>query len=191
MSRTSLKTCLMLGALIATTPSVAEAHKPHCATIRSGTITTEDGEPIGLGFDEWGYNYQAHLFVGGYCDAQRDAAWCQPYADVKLVMAWNDAWLSNKDCDGDGLLDQHRGFDSYRGSGAWIVNASTASYEQDGRTCYWSNYLKIVAAPLDAELVDGVWYTARGRRLGEQIWDEFAIVKELLIDPCGGVTTEG
>ena len=66
-----------------------------CTTIKDGTLLTSGGEVIETGFDGWGYNYQAHLFNGGYCDSYRDAAWCQPYKDVALKMKWNDAWLSN------------------------------------------------------------------------------------------------
>ena len=40
--------------------------------------------------------YQAHLFNGMYCDAYRDAEWCQPYKDVNLMMKWNDARLSDQ-----------------------------------------------------------------------------------------------
>ena len=42
-------------------------------------------------------------------------------------------WLSNKDCDGDGLLDRHYGYDSYIGSGAWITNHQSGEYvDADG-----------------------------------------------------------
>jgi len=58
---------------------------------------TSDREPITLGFDEWGYNYQARLFIGGYCDAQRGAGGCEESADVDLTMSWNDAWLESSE----------------------------------------------------------------------------------------------
>ena len=67
--------------------------------------TLPDGKLIVLGYDEWGYNYQAHIFNGYYCDAYHDADWCREWKDDKLTMKWNDAWLSNKD--GDGLLDRN------------------------------------------------------------------------------------
>jgi hypothetical protein len=44
------------------------------------------------------------------------------------MMKWNDAWLANVDCDGDGLLDRHYGFGSYIGSGAWLTNHMWGSY---------------------------------------------------------------
>jgi len=110
--------------------SVADDKAPaiKCTTIQDGTLLTSDGVPIVVGYDDWGYNYQAHLFNGFYCDSYRDAAWCQPYVDVKLAMKWNDAWLSNKDCDGDLLLDRHYGYPSYIGSGAWLTNHQSGTY---------------------------------------------------------------
>jgi hypothetical protein len=156
-----------------------------CTTIQQGTLLTTNGQIITPGFDEWGYNYQARLFSGGYCDAYRDAAWCQPYKDVELTMKWNDAWLSNKDCDSDGLLDRHYGLDSYIGSGAWLTNHQWGSYVGDnGNECIWNYFVKIVAAPDDAVLTDGVWYTADGTEMGEVIWNDFATLQSVYNDPC-------
>lgn len=105
--------------------------KDKCTTIQSGELLASDGTVITTGYDQWGYNYQAHLFNGGYCDAYRDAAWCQDYKDVQLSMKWNDAWLSNKDCDNDGKLDRHLGLPSYIGSGAWVTNHQSGTYENE------------------------------------------------------------
>jgi hypothetical protein len=155
------------------------ALKPNaCTTIQDGTLLTSDGVVITTGYDQWGYNYLAHMFNGMYCNAYRDAAWCQPYKDDSLIMKWNDAWLSNKDCDGDGLLDRYYGFDGYVGSGAWLTNHMSGSYvDEDG---------EIVAAPADATLAGGVWYSAGGTEMGPAIWGEFAIIQEVYDDPCGG-----
>ena len=158
-----------------------------CTTIQDGTLLTSDGEVITTGYDEWGYNYQAHLFNGGYCDAYHDAAWCQAWKEDHLSMKWNDAWLSNKDCDRDELLDRHYGFDSYIGSGAWLTNHQSGTYELDGKTCKWNYYVKIVAAPSDAYSEEGTWYTADGTEIGPAIWGEFAIVQQVENDPCAGI----
>ena len=155
-----------------------------CTTIQSGELLTSDGRVITPGYDMWGYNYQARIFNGGYCDAYRDAAWCQPYKDVELQMKWNDAWLSNKDCNGDGLLDRHNGFGSYIGSGAWLTNHQSGEYELGGQTCKWNYFVKIVAVPEDATLVDGVWYAADGIVIGPEIWGEFATIQEVSNDQC-------
>ena len=162
-------------------------HLNACTTIQDGALFSSAGDLLTTGFDAWGYNYQAHLFKGGYCDAYQDAAWCQEYKDVDLTMKWNDAWLSNQDCDGDGKLDRHDGFASYIGSGAWETNHQKGSYEdENGNTCNWEAFTKIVAASAGATLSDGVWYNADGTEIGTAIWGEFAIIEDVTNDPCGG-----
>ncbi len=161
--------------------------KGDCTTIQDGTLLTSAGVVITTGYDVWGYNYQAHMFNGFYCDSYRDAAWCQDYKYVKLIMKWNDAWLSNQDCDGDGLLDRHYGYTSYIGSGAWLTNHQSGEYEDvDGNICKWTYFSKIVAAPADATLSYGIWYTAGGTEIGPAIWGEFAIIQEVYNSPCEG-----
>jgi hypothetical protein len=174
--------CLCLTGL-----SVAPADA-ECTTIPDGTLLTSTGDVIELGYDEWGYNYQAHMFNGWYCDAYRDASWCQPWKDDRLMMKWNDAWLSNKDCDGDGLLDRHYGYESYIGSGAWLTNHQWGYEEVDGKKCKWNYFVKIVAAPSDAVSEGGVWYTATGEEIGPVIWGAFAVIQEVYNDPCSGET---
>jgi hypothetical protein len=181
--------CLNNSLVPPTSEEEALSKKPSsgCTTIQSGDLLTSDGEVITTGYDKWGYNYQAHIFKGGYCDAYHDAAWCQPYKDVRLIMKWNDAWLSNKDCDGDGLLDRHYGYDSYIGSGAWLTNHMWGEYQgEDGKIYKWNYFCKIVAVPEDAELVDGVWYTADGEEIGPVIWKQFAVVEEVSNDQGTG-----
>jgi len=157
-----------------------------CARIQDGTLLTSDGSPIVPGFDSWGYNYQAHLFNGLFCDIYHDAAWCQPYRDIDVVMKWNEAWISNMDCDADGLLDRHYGYASYSGSDAWESVHQSGSYELDGQPCNWDDSTKIVAAPADASEQNGVWHAADGTEIGPVIWGEFAIIQEVTNDPCGG-----
>ncbi len=161
--------------------------KNGCTTIQGGTLLTSDGRVIVTGYDNWGYNYQAHMFNGMYCDSYRDADWCQPYKDVELIMKWNDAWLSNKDCDGDGLLDRHNGFDSYIGSSAWLTNLQRGEYEESGETCKWEYFVKIVAVPEDAVAVDDVWYAADETEIGPVIWGQFAIIQQVENDLCAGL----
>jgi hypothetical protein len=176
--------CLIL--LVAAWPAAAK--KNDCATIQGGELLASDGSEIAVGYDMWGYNYQARKFKGYYCDSYRDAAWCQEYAEVKLKMKWNDAWLSNKDCDGDGELDRHNGFESYLGSGAWLTNHQSGSYtDDDGELCSWNYFVKIVAAPADGNLLNGVWFDGAGDVVGPVIWNEFAIVQQVENDPCAGL----
>ena len=176
---------LMLSVLVF---GVQAAPKNSCTTIQSGELEASDGSVIETGFDKWGYNYQGHMFSGGFCDSYRDAAWCQPYKDVELLMKWNDAWLSNKDCDNDGLLDRYFGHDSYIGSGAWITNHQSGEYEDvDGKVCKWNYFVKIVAAPADAYADGGVWYQADGTEIGPVIWGSFAIIQQVENDVCAGL----
>jgi hypothetical protein len=176
--------------------------KVSCTTIQDQVLTYSAGhflagQPIPLGFDMYGYNYQAHMFKGSYANAYLggygyppyngdDATylaenptvvntWVWPYRNDHLLMKWNDAWLSNKDCDGDGKLDRHYGFDSYIGSGAWETNEESGT-DANGK---WTYFAKIVAAPADATIDNGVWYTANGKEIGAVLWNEFAVVQEV------------
>ncbi|MBW2975997.1 hypothetical protein KY347_00970 [Candidatus Woesearchaeota archaeon] len=176
------------------TGAAAKGKYADCTMIPSGELYASDGSLIMPGYNEWGYNYQAHLFNGMYCDYHPvyrpggpSYEWCQEnYGDVKLLMYWNDAWLSNKDCDGDGLLDRHYGYDSYIGSGAWETNHMWGTYEIGGETCKWDYFVKIVAAPADAYKESGYWYESDGTLIGEDIWGEFAIIQQVENDPCAG-----
>lgn len=191
-------------AMVATFSGVALAANPNdCTTIKDGVLTYSDGhylypQPLQVGYDIFGYNYQAHLFNGYYAnvylggagfppyDGDTDAYladnpdaenhWAWQYRDIQLVMKWNDAWLSNKDCDGDGKLDRHYGYPSYVGSGAWETNfmRGTGDVADD-----WTYFVKIVAAPTDAYLDAGTWYAADGTEIGPVIWGAFAIVQEV------------
>lgn len=186
-----------------------------CSTIKDGVLTYSDGhylaaQPLQTGYDDWGYNYQAHLFNGSYANVYLggdgfppyygddttylaslsdedqtavQAKWYWPYRSTTLNMKWNDAWLSNKDCDGDGKLDRHYGFDSYIGSGAWETNHQLDSYELDSQTIHWSYFVKIVAVPEDATPTGGIWYTADGAEIGPDIWGQFATIQEVYNDP--------
>jgi hypothetical protein len=158
-----------------------------CVRIQDGVLLTSDGRVIETGFDEWGYNYQAHIFNGKYCDAYRDAAWCQAYKEDDLEMKWNDSWLSNKDCDGDSKLDRHFGYPSYIGSGAWVTNHQKGTYIDDkGKKQRWGYFVKIVAVPADATLSGGFWFAADGTEIGPIIWDEFAVIQEVYNDTGTG-----
>ena len=157
-----------------------------CTTIQDGTLFASDGSVITTGYDDWGYNYEAHMFNGGYCDAYRDAAWCQEWADDDLIMKWNDAWLSNKDCDGDLTLDRHYGYDSYIGSGAWLTNHQSGKVEVNGKLRKWTYSCKIVAVPSNATLTDGYWYDVNAIEIGPEIWGDFAVIQEVYNDPSAG-----
>ena len=164
-----------------------EGKKLPCTAIPSGLLVDSEGEVILPGYNKWGHNYQARTFNGYYCDSYRGAAWCQPYNDVRLMMKWNDAWLSNQDCDGDGLLDRHYGHPSYIGSGAWLTNHQSGTYvDENGNECSWNYFVKIVAAPLGAYKANGLWYNPDHKEIGPVIWGSFAIIQQVENDPCAG-----
>lgn len=186
---------LAIGLLLAfaTQPSPALAQKGKnsgCASIPSGQLQASTGETLMPGYDVWGYNYQAHMFNGAYCDFQRSASFAEVcrdvwgYGDVELIMKWNDAWLSNKSCDGDALLDRRYPDPGYIGSGAWITNHMEGSYEGSDGACHFTYFVKIVAAPADATEVGGVWYAVDGTEIGPDIWGAFAVVQEVANDAC-------
>ena len=158
--------------------------KAGCTTIQDGTLVDSYGNPLVVGYDQFGYNYQAYLFNGRYCDVDRVLG--GDYCDVNLIMKWNDAWLSNMDCDSDGKLDRYHGYDSYIGSGAWCTNHQWGSYEEDGKTYKWSYFVKIVAVPEDAYVEDGYWYTADDTPIGSVIWGSFARVLQVYNDQGTG-----
>jgi hypothetical protein len=187
-----------------------------CVTLKSGLIQYSAGhylagQPIKLGYDAYGYNYQAHMFNGSYANAYLgrdgfppytgdDAAylaanptaathWTWPYRNDQVMMKWNEAWLSNQDCDGDGKLDRYYGFSSYAGSGAWETNHMNGTYEgTDGNECQWNYFVKIVAVPANATLLDGYWHAADDQIIGYDVeWGSFAAIDEVFNDKCAGL----
>lgn len=156
-----------------------------CVTIQEGGLLASNGDPLTTGYDQYGYNYVANMYNGRYCDYQRPGE-PPPECDIELMMKWNDAWLSNKDCDGDALLDRHFGYDSYIGSGAWLTNHQAGRAEVNGKARKWTYFVKIVAAPTDAYVDGDFWVTAGGIEIGPVIWGAFAIVQEIYNDPSEG-----
>jgi len=189
-------------------PVALAAPKTNSTRIKDGEITYSaghylEGERLTIGFDIFGYNYQAHLFKGSYANVYLGRDGLPPYTgdaeaylaehpeaaekwywsarDTNLVMKWNDAWLSNMDQDDDGALDLYYGYDSYIGSGAWLTNHMTGVNE-DGT--HWTYFTKIVAVPEDAVLDGDLWYTADGTEIGPEIWGAFATIMEVSNDPA-------
>jgi len=156
-----------------------------CVTIQDGTLVNSANELLTTGYDQWGYNYQARIFNGTYCDAYRNAAWCQPYVDVELLMKWNDAWLSNRDCDTDGLLDRHYPYTGYKGSGAWLTNHQAGKVEVNGKLRKWTYFVKIVAVE-PTDILNNGYFFRDGVEIGPAIWGSFAIIEEVSNDPSLG-----
>lgn len=207
---------VVMSAAVGAAMAKNDKYTDECTTIQDGVLTYSVGhyledELLQVGYDIYGYNYQAHMFNGLYAnvylgrdgfepwDSSYDVddyltnnpganeTWYWQYRNTELIMKWNDAWLSNKDCNGDGLLDRHYGYDSYVGSGAWETNHQFGTYvNDDGETCNWNYFVKIVAVPEDAESIDGIWYTAEGTEIGPVIWGSFAIIQQVYNDQGTG-----
>ena len=162
--------------------SKSDKAKEKCTTIQSGKIKTrKGGRTIKVGYDELGYNYQAQIYSGEFNPIL--------YPNWFLLSKWNDAWLSTEDCDGDGLLDSRYGYKTYKGSGAWSTNHWTHTYiNEDGKKCNVVVFRKYIAVPVDAYLENEVFYTVDGIEIGEYAFDDFALVQNVVNDPCGGMT---
>lgn len=190
-----------------------------CTMIKDGLLLYSPGhylqfQPLKVGFDIFGYNYQAHIFNSYYVNAyigsegfppydgdddlylaQLDVTqranvqkhWAWPYRKDVVMMKWNDAWLANSDCDSDGKLDRYFGFPAYIGSGAWETNHQSGTYMgDDGKEYRWNYFCKIIAVPTTAVMDSGVWYAADGKEIGPSIWGAFAITEEVYNDQGSG-----
>jgi len=170
-------------------PGMAKKDKD-CATIQGGTITDSAGNPVTTGYDKFGYNYQAHIFNGRYCDYDRvlDGDYC----DVELVMKWSNTWLSNKDCDGDHELD--RGYPTLYGGepwnnsaaeGAWVTNHQSGSYiGDDEKEHKWTYFVKIVYPP--GGVVDANDDGYDDNTGGFIIWGSYVRIQQVYNDPYDG-----
>ncbi|OGM77860.1 hypothetical protein A2375_02050 [Candidatus Woesebacteria bacterium RIFOXYB1_FULL_31_120] len=128
-----------------------------CATIADGTITDINGNLITAGYDQYGYNYQAHMFNGFYNNYSRPAV---PVTEGdRLIMKWSDAWISNLDCNLDGKLDRGLVDGEYTDgiSKGWLTN----HYYGDGVV----DFVKIV------------WTGP-----GSPLWGQYTIVEEVWND---------
>lgn len=168
----------VIGLLVMTMGAAAAPPASGCATIQGGTIVDSAGNPIGLGYDQFGYNYQAHLFNGTYDSSDRvldGLYWGDPastdYADDSLIMKWSDAWLANVDCNADGKLD--RGLvDGVAGgtSKGWLTNQINGEYTVAGVAQHYTYFAKIV------------WVGPGG-----SLWGQYEIIQEVSNDRAAGL----
>lgn len=208
----ALIVCLLVAFAVPT--MAAKPVKEEYVSIQDGILLYAsghylEGETLKTGYDVFGYNYQGHMFKGsytnsylggdGYAPYEGDietyleenpgaaSHWAIPYVDITLLMKWNDAWISNRDYDGDGKLDRYYGYNSYIGSGAWLTNHQSGTYlDENDKLQHWSYFCKIVAAPADAVNIGGVWYAANGDEIGPVIWGAFAVIQEVETDTGTG-----
>ena len=181
-----MKKLFVITLALGLTLAVSNQGWAQCATIQDGTLVSSNGDVLETGYDNWGYNYQAHMYNGKLCGYRRGGPVPDCPNDIDLMMKWNDAWLSNKDCDGDGLLDRHFGDASYIGSGAWLTNHQAGLVLVKGKMRKWTYFCKIVAVPESAVQIGAFWYTADGIEIGPEIWGPFAVTQEVSNDPSLG-----
>lgn len=151
--------------------------KSSCTTIQSGLITDSAGNPITTGYDQFGYNYQAHMFNGTYDSVDRildEKYWGQTgdFVDDKLIMKWSDAWIANVDCNGDGKLD--RGLVDGVPDGiskGWLTNHVEGDYTDADGIHNYTDFAKIV------------WVGPSG-----DLWGQYTIIEEVYNDPAAGFT---
>lgn len=153
-----------------------------CNTIKSGLITDTKGNLITMGYDKYGYNYQAHMFNGFSINYTRPSV---PFTDglEKLIMKWSDEWLANADCNGDGKLDRgliSAGVPPSGVSKGWLTNHYEGDYwGDDGELHHYTYFAKIVWVGPAPSIGPDPWGDSR-------IWGVYAIIEEVNNDPYGG-----
>jgi hypothetical protein len=141
-----LITMSVSAALVVAMAGMASAGKPPaCTTIGAGVLQDSYGNTLVLGYDQFGYNYQAHMFNGTYDSSDRvlDGKYfgsTGDYVDDQLSMKWSEDWLSNKDCTGDGKLD--RGGSSGISKG-WTTNHVNGDYVTGSGEQHYTYFVKI------------------------------------------------
>lgn len=152
----------------------------NCATIQDGTILDSANNPLEMGYDQFGYNYQAHMFNGTYDSVDRvlDGKYygsTGDYVDDTLMMKWSDEWIANVDCDGDHKLDRGLGTPGYDGipgtidtSRGWTTNHVVGEYIVDGISQHYTYFIKI-------------GWTG----VGSPLWGQYSILQEEYQDPTG------
>lgn len=153
-----------------------------CVKIQSGSIVDVKGNPVTVGYDKYGYNYQAHIFNGLYENYSRPDVVVTEGTE-NLVMKWSDDWLSNQDCNGDGKLE--RGLNPKTGvsngptgtSLGWVTNHFEGDYlGSDGELHHYTYFVKIAYD-------NGLACSA-----GEPtcLWGSYTVIEELQNDLFGG-----
>lgn len=154
--------------------AVSAAPPTACAKIQDGGITDTNGNPVSVGYDQYGYNYQARMFNGLYGNFSRPIPPVTEDA-VSLRMKWSDDWLNNQDCNGDHKLD--RGGDGTGISKGWLTNHEEGDYlGVDGNYHHYTYFVKIV---YDAG-------AACSSGSPSCLWGLYTIIEEVFNDPYGG-----
>ena len=123
------------------------------------------------GFDEFGYNDVAGVFVGpadGVDGSLDGAVWGDStYANDHLVMKWNKAW---DDCNNNGYDDPEFC------AGAWTTNEYNGM-NPDGTQSVW--HYKMIWVGSDGE-ASPYWLDG-----GYSIWGNYEVIQDFGFDPSG------
>ena len=141
-------------------------------------------KPDDKGYDEWGYNYQARMFNGLYWNANRPEPPCEPGtcpSDTQLIMKWSDEWLNADRIRCAGTPQQG----SSACEGSWLTNHQRGEYiGDDGRTCKWTYFVKIVYPPGGPVDEDDDGYDDNTG--GSIIWGAYVRIQQVSNDTCAG-----
>jgi len=182
MLKRVLHATLIFVALLMVMSYASSMTSADCVKIKDGGITDAAGNPITLGYDQFGYNYQAHMFNGTYDSSDRNLdgkyyGTVDDYTNDNLIMKWSDEWLSNQDCTGDGKLD--RGGASGISKG-WLTNQVEGDYTgSDGDSHHYTYFAKIIYVGPAPTTGPDPWAVTR-------LWGQYAIIQEIYNDPFGG-----
>lgn len=120
------------------------------------------------GFDQFGYNYQARIFVGPADGVDRNldgAVWGDPtYANDHLVMKWSKAW------------DDARFHGALWSPDAWTTNEWNGQ-APDGSQSVWHYKIVWVGAALEN--------SPHWRPGGYPIWGQFEVIMDQGTDSTG------
>ncbi|MBI2914669.1 MAG: hypothetical protein HYY08_01960 [Firmicutes bacterium] len=128
--------------------------------ISSGLALAGNGDK---GFDQFGYNYGARIFIGTYDSSDRrldGKYWGQTgdYVDDQLMMKWSKGW------------DEARFHGGQWTSDAWLTNHVVGDYVgDDGNLHQYTWFVKIV------------WVGPGG-----DLWGQFTVIEEVYNDPYSG-----
>lgn len=192
MKKIILLTSIFASVLIFTAceKSLTVQPSPDLNSVKSGKVT---------GFNEWGYNWNAHSFKGILFNALigdnlyngaffgdwepyqgDDEAYLEQYPDavylpwafrnVNVILHWNEALITSEGMYPDNLND-------WIDSGAWMTSHYSGVDENGKR---WSLFLKMVAARetdhLDVE--NSIWYNSDGEEIGKQTdWPQLIMIQ--------------
>jgi len=124
------------------------------------------------GFDEFGYNYQARIFVGKADGVDRvldGEVWGDPtYANDHLTMKWNAQWDN---------CNEHGNNEATYCLGAWTDNEWNGM-NPDGSQSVW--HYKIIWVGPDGE--NSLYWKPDG----ELVWGNYEIIMDQGIDPSYG-----